>query len=268
MEARRQADILWQPPGGTEVRRYALSAITILALGGGAIGWIARTPLGPPASQVDDAVLIDLQPAEASSRPRNDAEEGPPQPAAQASIAPPKLDRLAPPKPVEAPKPAETRQKSEAPPPVVKPDPPAVLPPKQDKPTPAPVAPPPSPAQEAHAPSGSETPVKSEADDETAATPHASTHAITAWQKSLMRRLEAAKRRLSRTLRGEGTVRIAFAIDATGAITTERIAATSGSGTLDREARDLVADAAPYPKPPPGTGPHDMSFIVPIQFQK
>ena len=255
--------------GVSDAVRYALAIVIVAAFGASVLVWAGRTSATDKASDVDSAVLIDLPPAEASSQPASTAAEGPPQQATQASASQQAPRHVEPPKeqPVEELKPAPVTKPDTEPPPVM-PDPSAVIERKQDEPSPPkPVAAPATQAQDERAPAGAESPVNTEVEVGDDARPHASAHAITVWQKSLMRRLETAKRLVDRQAHSPGTVRIAFAIDANGALSAERVLVSSGSASLDRAALLLVKQAAPFPVPPPGSKPHDTSFIVPIRFR-
>ncbi|MFZ5693517.1 MAG: energy transducer TonB [Pseudomonadota bacterium] len=59
-----------------------------------------------------------------------------------------------------------------------------------------------------------------------------------------------------------GTASIAFSVDADGQVTSIRLVRSSGNASLDRESRDLVRRAAPFPPPPHGKA----SITVPVNF--
>jgi protein TonB len=59
-----------------------------------------------------------------------------------------------------------------------------------------------------------------------------------------------------------GTAVIAFAIDSAGNVGAVRLVRSSGNASLDRESRDLVRRAAPFPIPPQGKA----SITVPVNF--
>jgi protein TonB len=59
-----------------------------------------------------------------------------------------------------------------------------------------------------------------------------------------------------------GTAVIAFEIDSAGNVGTVRLVRSSGNASLDRESRDLVRRAAPFPIPPQGKA----SITVPVNF--
>ena len=246
--------------------------VVVATAGAGAALWVGRAAPDQEAAEVDSAVLIDLPAKEASSQPASDAAEGPEQAAAQASqsqqapeqIVPPKD----PPKPIDEPKPPTPATPVDVPPPPVAPDPPAVIERKQEvAPPPKPVAAPATQAQDERAPTGAAMPARTDAVEGDEGRPRASAHAITSWQKSLVQRLERAKRLIDHEPHAAGMVKIAFTIDGRGALAAEWIAQTSGSATLDKAAVLLVKQAAPFPAPPPGTGDRDAFFVVPIRFR-
>ncbi len=59
-----------------------------------------------------------------------------------------------------------------------------------------------------------------------------------------------------------GTASIAFTIDSNGHVTSVRLARSSGNASLDRESRDLVRRASPFPPPPHGRA----SITVPVNY--
>ena len=256
----------------SEALRYAGALVIVAMIGGGVLAFAGRSAPPNEASEIDSAVLIDLPAAEASSQPAHEAADGPEQQAMSASSAQSAPPRVEPPKvpdkPAEETKPAPAQAVVDHPPPPVAPDPAAVLERKQEEaPPPKPVAAPATPAQNEQAPAGAQNPTKTDDADSDEGQPHASAHAITSWQKSLMRRLEAARRLAGRETLPSGSVKIGFAIDGKGTLASERVVKSSGSSTLDRAALALVRQAAPFPAPPPGAADRDTSFVVPIRFR-
>ena len=71
----------------------------------------------------------------------------------------------------------------------------------------------------------------------------------------------------ARNQRIEGTVRIYFTIDASGAVLGSGVRKTSGHAVLDRAAEDLIARAQPLPAPPAAFGRRQMTIVAPIQFE-
>lgn len=242
--------------------------VVVVACGGALL--LAGDRSAPPSEtlETDNAVMIDLPPAEASSNTASDAADGPEQQAAPASPAQAALDTAEPPKPPEDPKPAAVERPVQGEPPPTLPDPPAVLEREPQHVTPPmQAAAPARQAQDERAPAGSQTPAKTDManSDEGHAPPSA--HAITLWQKALMKRLEAAKRQVGQEAHPAGTVKIAFEIDAGGGLASERVAQSSGSAALDKAALFLVRRAAPFPAPPNHATGRDTSFIVPVRFR-
>lgn len=60
-----------------------------------------------------------------------------------------------------------------------------------------------------------------------------------------------------------GVASVTFSISGSGAVTTVRLARSSGSSILDREVQAMVRRASPFPPPPSG---QSMSFTAPINF--
>jgi protein TonB len=60
-----------------------------------------------------------------------------------------------------------------------------------------------------------------------------------------------------------GVASVTFSISGSGAVTSVRLARSSGSSILDREVQAMVRRASPFPPPPSG---HAMSFTAPINF--
>ena len=255
-----------------DVVRYGLSMAVVVACGAGlAVATGRSAPDQETAAETDSAVMIDLPPAEASSQTANDAADGPEQQAAQAVPAQQTPATVEPSKPaaelIEESRPALSEKPVEAPPP--EPDPPAVLEREQQAvtPPPTPEAAPPTQAQDAHAPAGSEVPAKTADSSGDGGRPPPSAHAITLWQRSLMKRLETAKHQVGNAPHAAGTVKIAFDIDAKGGLASERVASSSGSAALDQAALALIRRAAPFPAPPGRTAGRDASFVVPVRFR-
>jgi len=59
-----------------------------------------------------------------------------------------------------------------------------------------------------------------------------------------------------------GTASVAFTLDGNGRVTSVRLVRSSGNASLDRESRDLVRRASPFPPPPQGKA----SITVPVNF--
>ncbi len=264
------AHLLHVPSMRAEALRYVLAGALVLALGGAAVLLPRAAPETEDASEVDDAVLIDLPPALASSEPKREAADGPEQAASQASAAtsaPPPVD---PPTPVRDPTPpAPAQPPIDTPPPPPAPDPAVALDAGKVEVTPPEAASAAAaPEQEEQAPAGSDQPVKvpdAAGEDEQ---PHASARAMSLWQRSMVSRLETSKRALRRQANREGTVVVAFAITRAGGLRSARVMRGSGDPALDAVAKSLVERAAPFPAPPAGADGDALSFTVPIRFKR
>lgn len=236
-----------------ELLRYGFCACVVgLAAAAGAAA-LVRLPAGQVAAEEPDAVMVDLPPALASSRPRSDAPDGPEQAASEA--APP-----APPPP-----PPEPDQPKPEPPPPEAPHPAAVIEDKEEAPPPPPPPAAPAPALEEQAPSGADAPKETIVEDEPPA-PAPDAHAIAAWQRAMVERLERAKRGHGHATHLSGTVVVAFRIDADGHLVSKSVAKSSGSATLDAIGLALLAEAAPFPRPPSGLGEAALAFTVPVRI--
>ena len=273
-EIRGHRNFLAEPSAALrDIVRYGLSMAVVVACGAGLVVAIGRSPPDKDTAETDSAVMIDLPPAEASPQPASDAADGPAQQAAPATPAQPITETVEPPRPPEPPKPVEEPKPPEPDKPVEElppnPNPPAVLEREQQPvtPPPKPVTAPPTQAQNEQAPKGSQTPAKTDADEIDEGRPAPSAHVITLWQRLLMKRLEMAKRQVGHEPHANGTVKVAFEIDAKGGLASERIAQSSGSASLDQAALLLVRRAAPFPAPPSHAASRDTSFVVPVRFR-
>jgi protein TonB len=253
MRETARSDFHWQPPVWQEAGRYAFAAAIVLAVAGGSVAFLgSRAPEGQAASETDEAVLLDLPPEPPSPAPRHDAADGPVQEATGAAPPVP---------PVEAP-PPQLEQHEDQPPVAEKGD----LP--QEGPRAAVTPPPPqpaAPAQEEMAPASSAAPVTDAGALDSEAARHRAAVVLALWQKAMAIRLQAAKAGMH-TGGLAGTVEIAFAIDRKGALLSRHIARSSGSLVLDQAALALLARAAPFPAPPPGTDDEALRFTVPVVF--
>jgi protein TonB len=66
--------------------------------------------------------------------------------------------------------------------------------------------------------------------------------------------------------RDRGLARVSFVVDLQGRVLSQRLAGSSGSAALDREAISLLQRAQPLPPPPREMGRSSVSVIVPINF--
>lgn len=87
------------------------------------------------------------------------------------------------------------------------------------------------------------------------------------WQQRLLAHLERHKRYppSARAARVEGTVHLAFTLDAGGRVVARSIARSSGAPDLDAAVLDMIARAEPLPAPPYASGP--TRLVVPVSFR-
>lgn len=233
-----------------ELVRYALSAMAVAVVAAAGATVLTRAPVAPATSEMADAVLVDLPPALASSGPRSEAPDGPEQAASEATPAAP-----------PAPPPPSVTPPAETPPEVPHPD--AVV----EKENVSPPPPPPAaaaPAVEEQAPSGADA--KTAIAEDEAPSPSPDAHALAAWQRAMVERLETAKGSSGKHAHMVGTVIVAFRIDRRGRLVEEHVDGMSAGAGLDAAALGLLAAAAPFPAPPAGVGDAGLTFTVPIRF--
>jgi protein TonB len=89
---------------------------------------------------------------------------------------------------------------------------------------------------------------------------------MASWKGDLMAELNRHKRYPSGSS-ASGTALVAFSINRSGAVTSARLARSSGDNALDQEAVSLPRRASPLPKPPAGIGGGgSIALTVPIRF--
>ncbi len=275
--------------------RWGACGLIVLAIHVGVFAALFREPEpvstttgGEPAMEVDlepvegEKAIEDMPPTASSGDPATAAAAAvdsaasvdaasPALPnAASLPLPESKVEPVQPPLPLETPKvelapspPSPEPSEVEPAPPPPSPEPPRIEP--LPRPLPEPVKPqpvPPTPSPPSHASAAS---AAAAAADETAPTVQKlSAGREVAWRGSLVAHLNRF-RHFSPGL-VSGTVRVGFAIDAEGQISTIGIVAGSDNAALDEAALSLVRRASPFPKPPAGvTGKH-LSFVVPIHF--
>jgi protein TonB len=64
---------------------------------------------------------------------------------------------------------------------------------------------------------------------------------------------------------GDGA--LTFRVGGDGALASVAVSTGSGDPELDRRARQILSDAAPFPPPPAGASPEQCTFVVPFEFQ-
>lgn len=100
--------------------------------------------------------------------------------------------------------------------------------------------------------------------------PGALTHsnALPNWKSALVAQLERNKRYPPEAqARGDhGVTELAFSVDRSGGVHRAHIVRSSGSDVLDRASLDLIARAAPLPRPPPEVAGAQIAIVVPIRY--
>ena len=223
----------------SDVRRWVLSAMVVLALHVAAGGMLLRSRDLVAVGEPSDAVMMDLEPF---SPPSDTTEELPPGPKQEEAEAPPPPER------------EQTQEKVEekvdvppSPAPAV-----AALPPPEKV---APKPPPPTPVQPAPA---------------TTAPPraHASRAQVQAWYSGIVMRIERNKAypRAARERGETGVAQLAFSIDRNGRVLSSAIVKSSGHADLDQETLATIRRAQPFPGPPAGMDGAKFDFTVPVKF--
>jgi protein TonB len=239
--------------------RWSLCAALILLVHG-SVAWAVVHWKDPVEEAVPaGAISVELEPMPVSTT--EEVKELAPAPEqVQAESAPEK--------PVEAEKAPEPEV-----PPAPKPEVAlAVTPPKQEiepkKEPEKPVEPekkkpqPHTPAQNTTAPQAQKKLASRSAAPSEALPSQASASAIASWKSRLSAHLEAHKRSHG----DKGIAILSFTVDQGGRVVGSRLAKSSGSAALDREALSLIQRAAPVPPPPPGIPGGRVSISVPLQY--
>ena len=89
---------------------------------------------------------------------------------------------------------------------------------------------------------------------------------VQSWQRELIAQIERHKRFPVGAAGQSGVARVAFSIDRSGRVTDVRIAASSGSATLDEAALDLIRRSQPFPEPPAALPEQNLSFVAPVRY--
>ena len=246
-----------------EVRRWALSFATVVALHGGLILTAVNWPQHhPPAGAPPAAMLIELAPVPAA--PATTPTEAPP--VAQAAEEPP------PPEPVPEPEPLP--EPPPEPPPV---EPEVALPTEPPPPPPKPAQPKPEPTEtpaEKAQPMIAAAPPVAALQAENAAAPQEGistlppSNVLPDWQGLLLSHLERHKRypREAQWRRQEGVTYLHFIVDRDGKVLEHSIDQSSGYTLLDEEVMELIERAQPLPPPPAELPGATLELVVPVQF--
>lgn len=241
--------VLHGPPDQADVRRWALSAVLVVAVHVGAIaagiGWYTPPDVLGTAS---DPIMLDLESAPATPEPQ------------QLDLAPgPQMQEAEPPPP-EPEKPQEVVE-DQVPPTPVQEKAEVVAPPEKkekpkpiDKPKPKPIDRPKKPT-EAPAP-------------RTTATPQASQAARVNYNGLLSAHLQRYKQYPSgaKAAGEQGVAMLSFTVSRNGQVLNARLAKSSGSSALDGETMSMIRRAQPLPSFPAEMTQSSASFTVPVRF--
>lgn len=91
--------------------------------------------------------------------------------------------------------------------------------------------------------------------------------AVRRWESTLLAHIERFKRYPPQA-RSRGEVQVAFTIDREGRLRKSRIVESSGSPELDQETLAMLTRAQPLPKPPGDLQRDELTFVVPVRFNK
>lgn len=253
------------PADRCDLMRWTASAVAALcahmAIAGVVAGW--STPI--LSGETAGAIVIELAPIHAA--PEASPEEtapGPPQVEAAASAASPGQMAEEPSQdkdhPFEQDRSLERAPTDEAiaeiPTPKARANPSPSTPQQPSAPSPATTAPMPAP----HVAALATAPAIGRA------TPRPAT--ILTWKGRLVGHLERRKRYPpeARARREQGVAHLSFSIDRAGRLVESRIARSSGSAALDREALALAQRAQPFPPPPRELPGDPIKLLVPVRF--
>lgn len=223
-----------------------------------ALNWTPEGHLPPAAPPV---LMIDLEPIVAPPVPERQVAPGP-----QAVESKPQDERPLPDKVIErapdVPQLPEVKERAVAvlPPPMPQPKP-DIAPELRDKQDEHKVA------SRAAAPATFEAPRAPRAHARAAGVARVPVAALASWKNEVIARLNRYKR-YPAGASGTGTATVAFSIGPSGAVTSARLAHSSGDRALDEEAVALPRRASPLPKPPDGLATGAIPVTVPIYFAR
>jgi protein TonB len=87
------------------------------------------------------------------------------------------------------------------------------------------------------------------------------------WQKELMAHLEKHKRYPAERTRNSGEILVGFALDRMGRVLSARIVKGSGDRAFDEAALSMVRHSNPVPQPPPLVADEGLNFTLPVIFK-
>jgi protein TonB len=252
------AAVLWVTAGSVAIAGHA--AVAAIAL-----NWATPESAAPAAPPV---LMISLAPIVAPRVPEQQVAPGP-----QAADSMPQEEQKLPEKVVESepdlPKLPEVKEEAVAmlPPPMPEPKP-QTRPEVQEKPVEAKKERKKTErkvASRAAAPATFDAPRAAQANAPAAGAARIPVAALSSWKSELMAELNRHKRYPSGSS-GSGTAIVAFSMNRSGAVTSARLARSSGDSALDQEAVSLPRRASPLPKPPEGVGSGVIALTVPVHF--
>ena len=94
----------------------------------------------------------------------------------------------------------------------------------------------------------------------------AQTSSVNAWKKKIQIRLASNKEFPPGAAGQSGTVKVKFAIDRQGKLTSKELAESSGSELLDAAALRMIERSEPFPEPPAEVKDDMLSFTLPVIF--
>jgi protein TonB len=100
----------------------------------------------------------------------------------------------------------------------------------------------------------------------TVTTCHAETDAVDAWRRQVIMRLMASRRFPPEAIGQHGTAMVAFVLDRSGKLISNKLKQGSGAQALDAEAVAIVERAQPFPAPPPELDDDRLKWVLPVDF--
>jgi periplasmic protein TonB len=94
----------------------------------------------------------------------------------------------------------------------------------------------------------------------------AQTDDVGQWVKQISLRLASQKRFPPGAVGQSGAARVAFTIDRSGNLVSDKLVQSTGFAALDAEAVAMVQRAQPFPPPPAQAGDDKLKFTLPVIF--
>jgi periplasmic protein TonB len=92
--------------------------------------------------------------------------------------------------------------------------------------------------------------------------------AVQRWQAALAAHLVLFRQRPPEVARTDLVALVAFTIDRAGRVVSVEVARSSGRASHDATALAIVRRASPVPRPPADVPAPDLSFVIPIRFER